>query len=108
ARARLSEPPFRPPLRPRAPGREGRGRRPALAARSDEKELTSIAFAYKGGGEGWTIMATQAERPQAQALREQYHAVRALSLALAEPLSDADATIQPMPDASPAKWHLAH
>jgi len=41
-------------------------------------------------------------------LKAAYRRTRDLSAAIAAPLSDADATIQPHPDASPAKWHLAH
>ena len=50
----------------------------------------------------------QAPWPGANGLAERYHATRRMSQALCAPLSEADATIQSMEDASPAKWHLAH
>jgi ergothioneine biosynthesis protein EgtB len=45
---------------------------------------------------------------EARTLAEQYREVRDATVALCSPLATEDYVVQSMPDASPAKWHLAH
>src|SRR5215469_1406859 len=43
-----------------------------------------------------------------RSLAEQFQSVREASMRCCSPLSVEDHSLQAMPDASPAKWHLAH
>ncbi|HET6574672.1 MAG TPA: ergothioneine biosynthesis protein EgtB [Fimbriiglobus sp.] len=53
--------------------------------------------------------ASDRERPAStDSLAARYRAVRAATERLCEPLEPEDYQLQPAPDASPAKWHLAH
>ena len=45
---------------------------------------------------------------QAHPLARRYEQVRQFTMTLAAPLTPEDCQVQSMPDASPAKWHLAH
>jgi len=53
-------------------------------------------------------MTDTAVRPASADVAQRYGTVREATTQLSAPLAPEDMAVQPMPDASPTKWHLAH
>jgi len=58
--------------------------------------------------ESVVVLGLPATSASSEVIAERYRAIRAATEQLCAPLSPEDCGAQSMPDASPAKWHLAH
>src|SRR5215831_1106537 len=54
------------------------------------------------------MQASQTQELVCRPLKETFQEVRSTTLELTKPYSPEDQMLQSMPDASPAKWHIAH
>src|SRR5262245_53964959 len=57
---------------------------------------------------GGTGVVATVPHPDTSRPGVRYRSIPAMTTRLAETLSPEDCQVQPMPDASPVKWHLAH
>src|SRR5438876_497556 len=101
--------------------RTGKARKGLLSPALSSTRLRA-ASARQGGGEGDNISQSRTQEiitpllslkelssvTERQKWAERYREIRAFSEELCKPLHAEDCVIQSMPDASPAKWHLAH
>ncbi len=67
-----------------------------------------MSTSVRGTGTGATRTEQTGDGHSGTGLAGRYQEVRQFTEALAAPLSPEDCVIQPMPDASPTKWHLGH